>query len=95
MQFHMAIAAAAHNDLLSQLMSSLQGLLRQYIALANQATDHVESTIAEHQPIYDAIAAGDPDTAEQAMVVHLSRSKQWILGAGLSATAVDAGLDQD
>ncbi len=82
MQFHNAIAVAAHNELLSHLMLSLQGIVRQYIALSNEMTDRLETTIAEHQAVYDAIASGSPDAAEQAMMDHLSLSKTWILDAG-------------
>lgn len=79
LEFHHAIAGASHNALLSSLMLSLQNILRQYIALSNQMTDRLETTIAEHQAIYDAIAARDPDAAERAMIEHLTISKTWIL----------------
>lgn len=78
MKFHNAIAKAAHNELLSQLMLSLQGIVRQYIALASEKTDRLETTITEHQAIYLAIVSRDPDAAESAMVSHLLSSKEWI-----------------
>ena len=81
LEFHNAIACASHNDLLCRLMSSLQNILRQYIALANQQADELETTVAEHRAIYEAIAAGDPDAAERAMMDHLAISKTWILKA--------------
>jgi len=81
LEFHHAIANASHNPLLCRLMLSLQNILRQYIALSNQLTDRIESTVAEHEPIYEAIAARDPDAAEQAMIDHLAISKTWILKA--------------
>ena len=79
LEFHHAIATASHNELLCRLMLSLQDMLREYIALSNQMTDRIETTVAEHQPIYEAIAAGDPDAAEHAMIEHLASSKTWIL----------------
>lgn len=81
LQFHHAIAAASHNELLARLMLSLQNILRQYIALSNQMTDRVETTLAEHQAVYDAIVARDPDAAERAMMAHLAISRRWILSA--------------
>ena len=81
LEFHNAIAHTSHNDLLFRLMSSLQNILRQYIALANQQADELETTVAEHQAIYEAIAARDPDAAERAMMDHLAISKTWILKA--------------
>jgi len=81
LEFHNAIAAASHNDLLSHLMFSLQNILRQYIQLSNKMTDMLETTVTEHQAIYDAIAAKDPEDAEQAMVEHLQISRELILKA--------------
>ena len=81
LEFHHAIANASHNELLCRLMLSLQNILRQYVALSNQMTDVLETTVAEHQTVYDAIAAGDPDAAERAMMDHLASSRTWILSA--------------
>lgn len=81
LEFHHAIAEASHNELLSGLMLSLQNILHQYIALSNQMTDRLETTVTEHQAIYDAIAASDVDGAERAMSEHLALSKTWILKA--------------
>lgn len=81
LEFHNAIAKASHNVLLSSLMLSLQNILRQYITLSNQMTDRIETTVAEHQAVYDAIAAKDPDAAERAMMEHLTISREWILKA--------------
>lgn len=90
MQFHSAVAAAAHNELISQLMLSVQGIVRQYIALASELTDRLETVVVEHQAIFDAIAAGDPDAAERAMTKHLTFGKEWILNA--TGAAHKAGL---
>jgi DNA-binding FadR family transcriptional regulator len=81
LEFHHAIADASQNELLSRLMLSLQNILRQYIALSNQMTDRLETTVAEHQAVYDAIVARDSDAAERAMIDHLAISKTWILNA--------------
>lgn len=44
-------------------------------------TDRFETAVAKHEPIYDAIAAGNLDAAEDMPVAHLKMSKTWILGA--------------
>jgi GntR family transcriptional repressor for pyruvate dehydrogenase complex len=87
LEFHHSITVAAHNELLSQLMLSLRDILRQYIALSNQMTDRIHSTIVEHEPIYAAIAARDADAAAKAMKAHLDASKRWILNASHRASA--------
>jgi GntR family transcriptional repressor for pyruvate dehydrogenase complex len=81
MEFHHAVADASHNELLCRLMLSLQNILRQYIALSNQMTDRLETTVAEHQAIFEGIKAKDPVAAERAMIEHLAISKTWILNA--------------
>lgn len=78
LQFHDAIACTARNKLLSDLMRSLHSILRQYIMLSNEMTARLQTTVAEHQKIYDAIATHDPDAAEVAMEEHLAWSKNWI-----------------
>jgi GntR family transcriptional regulator, transcriptional repressor for pyruvate dehydrogenase complex len=86
MQFHNAIALAAKNEILSNLMLSLQSFLRRYIAVASEMTDRLESTISEHETIYQAIASHNPQAAEQAMISHLYKSKEWILKANFGET---------
>jgi GntR family transcriptional repressor for pyruvate dehydrogenase complex len=79
--FHHAIAVAAHNPLLLRLMLSLQNLLREYITLSNKMTDDMMTTLQEHEAIYKAIEARDPEAATQAMARHLAISRSWILRA--------------
>jgi GntR family transcriptional repressor for pyruvate dehydrogenase complex len=81
MQFHNAIATAAQNELLSHIMLSLQGFFRRYITIASEMTDRLESTINEHEAIYQAIVGRNPEAAERAMINHLHKSKEWILMA--------------
>lgn len=76
--FHLAIADASHNPLLSQLMKSLHDLLRQYIELSNELSNDLKSTLKEHGPIYAAIVAKDPQAAARAMASHVAISRSWI-----------------
>jgi DNA-binding FadR family transcriptional regulator len=77
--FHNIVTAAAHNLLLSSLMDSLSDIIWKYIYLSNQMTENLQTTIAEHQAIYSAIAAHDPEATEKAMRQHLSISREEIL----------------
>jgi GntR family transcriptional repressor for pyruvate dehydrogenase complex len=81
MEFHHAIAVGAHNALLLRLMSSLQGLLRRYISLSISRTADMSTSLAEHEAIYNAIAARDPERASAAMARHLQISRAMILEA--------------
>jgi GntR family transcriptional repressor for pyruvate dehydrogenase complex len=78
LDFHDAIACTSRNRLLCDLMRSLHSILRQYIMLSNEMTARLETTVAEHQKVYEAIAARNPDAAESAMKEHLAWSKTWI-----------------
>jgi GntR family transcriptional repressor for pyruvate dehydrogenase complex len=84
LEFHHAIARASHNALLVRLMLSLQTLLRQYIALSNEMTDDMRTTVQEHEAVYAAIKARDPEASARAMADHLRSSRAWILGAALN-----------
>ncbi len=77
--FHEAIAQASHNALLSRLMLALQNLLRRYIHLSNERTDDQHTTLQEHEAVYAAIAARNPQAAAQAMARHLAISRSRIL----------------
>jgi GntR family transcriptional repressor for pyruvate dehydrogenase complex len=79
LQFHNAIAIASQNLLLSLLMASLRDILHKYIYLSNEKTASNQTTIAEHEAIYKAIAAHDPEAAEKQMKLHLETSKIEIL----------------
>lgn len=90
LQFHNAIAIASHNKLLSLLMLSLRDILQKYIYLSNKKTASNLSTFAEHEAIYMAIAAHDPEAAMEQMQRHLETSKIEILRTnGNSIKSID------
>jgi len=72
-RFHDLIAVAADNPLLRDGIARLHAHLhihRLYFPYAQ-----TDSTAGEHRRIAAAIAAGDPDAAEQAMHAHLSDAR--------------------
>jgi GntR family transcriptional repressor for pyruvate dehydrogenase complex len=79
LQFHNAIAVASHNRLLLLVMASLREILRKYIYLSNEKTSSNQTTLSEHEAIYKAIAAHDPEAADKSMHHHLEVSKAEIL----------------
>jgi GntR family transcriptional repressor for pyruvate dehydrogenase complex len=78
LQFHLAVVAASHNQLLYRLMYSMIHLLKQYLELASRMTESIESTRQEHANIYNAIAAHDARRAAEAMRAHLEISRELI-----------------
>ncbi len=100
LSFHEAIAAASHNALLARLMLAQQNLLRQYIRLSNERTNDQRTTYQEHEAVYVAIAARDPQAAARAMTNHLTMSRSWILsqasttrGTNDSSSTSDGAVD--
>ncbi len=72
-RFHVQLADASGNRLLSALVAQLRGALALQSTFLNQvdARRMVASNV-EHQAIVEAVASGDPDAAAQAVELHLA-----------------------
>ncbi|MEP5758455.1 MAG: FadR/GntR family transcriptional regulator [Litoreibacter sp.] len=75
--FHVKIAKAAHNSYLVNFLNFLGTHIIPRVVLrlefGEERDAFFEELIAHHTAIYDAIANQEPDAAEQAMSIHLSR----------------------
>jgi GntR family transcriptional repressor for pyruvate dehydrogenase complex len=69
--FHLKLAEAARNSVLRDIHSSIQALLRAWIGRVIHAADSTSPSFEEHPPILDAVRAGDPERAKQAMESHM------------------------
>ena len=67
--FHSVVGQMAKNRLADSIVKTLfaQALASTRYSLRSQ----LDLTLAEHEAVFDAIAAGDPDAAEQAMRRHI------------------------
>jgi GntR family transcriptional regulator, transcriptional repressor for pyruvate dehydrogenase complex len=74
--FHLGIAAAAHNQFLVVAVREARRLQHQSstIGLHGTVGGHAAEAVAEHAAIYRAIRDGDPDAAAQATAVHLDNT---------------------
>ncbi|MFG1815184.1 FadR/GntR family transcriptional regulator [Kribbella sp. NPDC049174] len=70
-QFHGAITAAARSELLTQMMAAIHDLIRETRLESLSQPGRPRESLAGHQRVADAIAAGDPDAATQAMHEHV------------------------
>lgn len=74
-RFHLAIAAATHNTAMLKLLKFLHGSLAGSIKLARTNSDskpgRPEKAQAEHEALYRAIEAGDPQAARKSVRKHL------------------------
>ena len=69
-RFHQVLAEATGNPIFALLIKSLDGLLRELRRRTLLAMG-VRSGVKEHEAILEAIRARDPQSARQAMVLHM------------------------
>lgn len=70
-EFHIAIATATRNPLLTKLIGDLRGSLEDESLTVSVVRHRRAGARAEHRAILDAIAAGDADAADLAVTSHL------------------------
>ena len=81
-QFHLEIARATHNSHFAELMGTLGSMIIPRARLeapdgvSDERRQYLRRVNGEHESIYDAIAAQDPDAARAAMRTHLANSRE-------------------
>jgi len=70
--FHGALAAAAHNDTLVDLLHVVRSLLQVYADRAVHDEAAARAAIVEHDAVHRAVIAEDEDSAASAMAVHMA-----------------------
>jgi DNA-binding FadR family transcriptional regulator len=73
-QFHIAIAQATGNELLSMFVGVLTSLLRDYMGKGILIEGGIEDAITRHREIFEALQCRDAKAVHQAMVEHLKVS---------------------
>lgn len=76
--YHGTIVALSGNEELSTLIGNLQLPIMMYQIGRAMSPENAAISNEDHGHIADAILAGDPETAEQAMRRHLRRSHEWV-----------------
>ncbi|WP_367129398.1 FadR/GntR family transcriptional regulator [Saccharothrix sp. HUAS TT1] len=76
--FHLAVAAASHNQFLVAAVREARRLQRQSstIGLLGAIGGHAAEAVEEHLAIYQAIRDGDPEAAARAAGLHLDNTLQ-------------------
>jgi len=69
--FHLRVAEAAGNVVLSDMLSGVQALLRVWIRRVVEAAGRTGPSYEEHVPIFEAIERGDRAAAIAAMAAHM------------------------
>lgn len=79
--FHDALARAAGNDALVDLLHVVRSLLQVYADRAVHDADAARLAIAEHDAVFRAVEAKDEDAAASAMAVHMATAAARLAGA--------------
>jgi GntR family transcriptional repressor for pyruvate dehydrogenase complex len=78
-EFHRTIIAANGNESLSSVLDGLSGrTARARVWRHLIEAEAAANTQAEHQAIYDALEAGDPELARAAALMHVNTSAKWL-----------------
>jgi GntR family transcriptional repressor for pyruvate dehydrogenase complex len=78
MAFHLAVSAAAQNEVLRNAVRLLRNLMRQWIYYKLLMPDIPEIVLKRHVAVYKAIVARKPNAARAAMRLHLEESIQMV-----------------
>ena len=74
--FHEAMARAAGNETLQQIMTSIRTLLQVWIRRVVYNSPEPRPTTSEHQAVLRAIEAGDVNGAQAAMEGHMAHATE-------------------
>lgn len=81
-EFHYGVAQGTHNSLLIKLFRTISGEFSHSVSAARHRLyldeEGLQRVIEQHQDIYKAIAAHDPEAAASTMLAHLSYAEQEI-----------------
>jgi GntR family transcriptional repressor for pyruvate dehydrogenase complex len=78
-EFHAVVAAASGNGTLASLLAGLSSrTLRVRVLRAMTAADALQRTIDQHEDIYAALAAHDPNLAQAMAVQHVLTTETWL-----------------
>ncbi|MFI7153811.1 FadR/GntR family transcriptional regulator [Nonomuraea sp. NPDC050022] len=76
--FHRAVVAATGNETLCTLLDGISGrTTRMRVWRGSVVAGSADRTLAEHQAIYDALAAREAPLAQAAALMHVSTTESW------------------
>lgn len=80
-RFHAAIAHAAGNEVLADLLQTIRSLLQVWTERGLRTREQADDAYAEHAAVYEAIAARDTDRAADRMGAHMVTASERVLSA--------------
>lgn len=88
-ELHLEIARCADNEPLTRIVEQLHRLNRTPLEWSLQRAGRLEEVAAEHRRLVDAIVAGNPAAAREAMFAHLTATATSFRGSARDGNAVD------
>ena len=79
--FHLAIADASQNVLLSQFITLIRNLMKQWVSASLRVPGVAEEALAQHREIVEAIRSKNEERAAEAMARHLEAMGKRLLAA--------------
>jgi GntR family transcriptional regulator, transcriptional repressor for pyruvate dehydrogenase complex len=79
--FHVAVAQAAHNNILMNALLLIRNLLQNWIGSTLKIAGVAEKALNQHQRIFLAIAKKNPSSARSAMQAHLEEMARYLLAS--------------
>jgi GntR family transcriptional repressor for pyruvate dehydrogenase complex len=79
--FHLTIAEATQNRLVLHLMHALRDQLQRALGSIYRIPGSPQQSLADHERIIEAVAAGRPDEARTRMHEHLTRVEEAVVAA--------------
>ncbi|MCG5212593.1 FadR/GntR family transcriptional regulator [Streptosporangium sp. KLBMP 9127] len=77
--FHRTVVAATGNETLSTLLDGISGrTLRMRVWRGTVETNSSDRTVAEHEAIYNALAARNSTLAQAAALMHINTTETWL-----------------
>jgi GntR family transcriptional regulator, transcriptional repressor for pyruvate dehydrogenase complex len=81
-RFHVRLAEAAYNEVLTKFVASIVPSLVERGPLLEALAGYRDWELADHRRIYEAVASGDPKLAAARMVGHLEKVTEYYRRAG-------------
>lgn len=78
LDFHLAVAAATHNDLLAMLLHPITDLWQEVIRISYRIPNAVQDALFYHRNVLERIRARDVEGARQAMSAHIEHSREMV-----------------
>jgi GntR family transcriptional repressor for pyruvate dehydrogenase complex len=79
--FHARIAELAGNVVLKDMLASIRTMVHGWVGRNIRAAGTTKIAFNDHVPIYEAIAAGDPQAAREAMAAHMQAATRRLLAS--------------